>query len=56
MKQEEIKMIECYFIPSIITSSATICANCGKEKFLHTIGKWIKVSKSMVIIKYNIKQ
>jgi hypothetical protein len=26
---------ECQFEPSTNTSSATICANCGKEKFLH---------------------
>lgn len=42
-------MIECYFIPSNNTSSATICGNCGKEKFLHTIGSGIKVSKSVII-------
>jgi hypothetical protein len=46
MQQEEPKMIECYFIPTNNTSSATICGNCGKEKFLHTIGLGIKVSKS----------
>jgi hypothetical protein len=39
--QEEPKMIECYFIPTNNTSSATICGNCGKEKFLHTIGSGI---------------
>jgi hypothetical protein len=43
--QEEPKMIECYFIPTNNTSSATICGNCGKEKFLHTIGSGIKTSK-----------
>jgi hypothetical protein len=48
-KLEEPKMIECYFIPSNNTSSATICGNCGKEKFLHTIGSGIKVSKSVII-------
>jgi hypothetical protein len=47
--EEEPKMIECYFIPSNNTSSATICGNCGKEKFLHTIGSGIKVSKSVII-------
>ena len=26
---------ECQFEPTTNTSSATICANCGKEKFLH---------------------
>jgi hypothetical protein len=49
--KEETKMIECYFIPSNNTSSATICGNCGKEKFLHTIGSGIKVSKSIIITK-----
>ena len=42
-------MTECYFTPDKKTTSATICANCGKEKFLHTIGEGIKVTK--VIIK-----
>ena len=27
---------ECQFEPTSNTSSATICANCGREKFLHT--------------------
>jgi hypothetical protein len=26
---------KCQFEPSINTSSATICANCGREKYLH---------------------
>jgi hypothetical protein len=26
---------ECQFEPTTNTSSATICANCGREKFLH---------------------
>jgi hypothetical protein len=47
--QEEPKMIECYFIPSNNTSSATICGNCGKEKFLHTIGSGIKTSKQQTL-------
>lgn len=47
--QQETKIIECYFIPNNNTSSATICGNCGKEKFLHTIGSGIKVSKSVII-------
>lgn len=40
-------MIECYFTPKKDTTSATICANCGKEKILHTIG--VKV-KTVIII------
>jgi hypothetical protein len=47
--QEEPKMIECYFIPSNNTSSTTICGNCGKEKFLHTIGSGIKTSKQQTL-------
>ncbi len=54
--QEEPKMIECYFIPRHNTSSATICGNCGKEKFLHTIGLGIKVYKSVVITQEEPKQ
>jgi len=49
-------MVECYFLPSKTTSSATICANCGKEKLLHTIGEGIKVSKSIIITKKESKQ
>jgi len=49
-------MTGCYFIPSNNTSSATICNNCGKEKFLHTIGKDIKVSKSVIITQEEPKQ
>ena len=56
MQQEVPKMIECYFIPSNNTSSATICVNCGKEKFLHTIGSGIKVSKSVIITQEEPKQ
>ena len=54
--KEEPKMIECYFIPSNNTSSETICGNCGKEKFLHTIGSGIKVSKSVIITQEEPKQ
>ena len=36
---------ECYFVPDKKRTSATICANCGKEKMLHTIGEGIKASK-----------
>jgi len=32
-------MTECYFTPKKDTTSATICANCGKEKMLHTMGE-----------------
>jgi hypothetical protein len=60
MPQEEPKQInqmsECYFFPSNTTSSTTICDNCGKEKFLHTIGEGIKVSKSIIITKEEPKQ
>ena len=28
---------ECQFEPTSNTSSSTICANCGREKLLHTI-------------------
>lgn len=38
-------MTECYFAPKKETTSATICANCGVEKMLHTIGEGIKVNK-----------
>jgi DNA-directed RNA polymerase alpha subunit len=41
-------MTECYFTPSKNTTSATICANCGKEKSIHTIGEGIKVSKIII--------
>lgn len=44
-------MIECYFIPKKDTTSATICANCGKEKILHTIGEGLKANK-VIITKY----
>jgi len=36
---------ECYFMPDKKTTSATICANCGKEKHLHTIGEGVKATK-----------
>ena len=42
-------MTECYFIPSKETTSATICANCGLEKYLHTIGQGIKTNKIVII-------
>lgn len=41
-------MTECYFIPKKDISSATICANCGKEKMLHTIGEGIKANKVII--------
>lgn len=54
--KEELKMIECYFTPRKDTSSATICSNCGQEKFLHTIGERIKVSTYIVNAKEEPKQ
>ena len=40
IKLEEIKreewQQECLFVPNQNMTSATICANCGNEKFLHT--------------------
>lgn len=38
------ELSECYFTPDKKTSSATICANCGKEKMLHTIGDGLKAT------------
>ena len=38
-------MTECYFTKIKKPASATICANCGKEKILHTIGEGIKAKK-----------
>jgi hypothetical protein len=52
----EPKTPECYFIPSNNTSSATICKNCGGEKFLHSIGQGIGVSKSVIITQEEPKQ
>jgi len=43
------KINECYFTPSKEITSATICANCGKEKMLHTIGEGVKVSTVIII-------
>jgi len=40
-------MTECYFIPKKESTSATICANCGKEKIIHTIGEGIKITKTV---------
>jgi len=54
--KQETKMIECYFIPNNNTSSTTICGNCGKEKFLHTIGSGIKVPKSVILTQEEPKQ
>lgn len=42
-------MTECYFTPKKDTTSATICANCGLEKMLHTIGEGINASKVVII-------
>lgn len=44
----EPKLLECYFTPSKETTSATICANCGKEKMLHTIGEGLKATKIII--------
>lgn len=41
-------MTECYFVPDKKLTSATICANCGKEKALHTIGDGIKASEIII--------
>jgi len=41
----KIHMTDCYFIPSKESSSATICANCGQEKMVHTAGEGLKASK-----------
>jgi hypothetical protein len=49
-------MTECYFTPKKDTSSATICANCGLEKMLHTIGEGVKVSKVEIITKPIVKR
>lgn len=38
-------MTECYFTQKKGTTSATLCANCGLEKMLHTIGEGMKVNK-----------
>ncbi len=54
--KEEFKVIECYFTPRKDTSSATICSNCGQEKFLHTIGEGIKVSTYIVNTKEEPEQ
>jgi hypothetical protein len=42
------EMTECYFTPKKDTTSATICANCGKEKMLHTIGDRVKANKVII--------
>jgi hypothetical protein len=42
-------MTECYFVPKKDSTSATICANCGLEKMLHTIGEGLKVTKVEII-------
>jgi hypothetical protein len=50
------QMTECYFTPSGRTSSATICDNCGKEKYLHTIVKGINDCKQIIIPQEETKQ
>lgn len=42
-------MTECYFTPKKNTTSATICANCGLEKSLHTIGEGVKANKVIIM-------
>ena len=52
-------MTECYFTPNKKTTSATICANCGKEKMFHTIGVDIKPTKTIaqtVSRKYKVEE
>lgn len=41
-------LTECYFTPDSKNTSSTICANCGKEKMLHTIGEGIKATKIII--------
>lgn len=47
MKQR-ITYLNCYFTPSKNTSSATICANCGEEKMLHTVRIGLKAIKTII--------
>lgn len=42
-------MTECYFTPKKNTTSATICANCGREKSLHTIGEGVRANKVIIM-------
>lgn len=48
-------MTECYFTPNKEITSATICARCGKEKFLHTIGEVINANKVIIITESQIE-
>jgi len=41
-------MTECYFTARLDTTSKTICAKCGKEKMLHTIGEGLKASTVII--------
>jgi len=50
LPKEESKLIECYFTPKKDTSSATICDNCGEEKFLHNIGEEVKTTFKILIM------
>lgn len=43
------QLLECYFTPNTKLTSATICINCNREKFLHTIGYGIKPSSVVII-------
>lgn len=52
-------MIECYFTPNKKTTSATICANCGLEKSVHTIGEGIMVKQTIIqtdVHKYKVDE
>ena len=48
--KQKVDINECYFMSRKDTSSATICANCGKEKHQHIIGEGIKVTKTIYYI------
>ena len=39
---------ECFFVPQKDSTSSTVCANCGKEKFLHTIGYGVKCTTVII--------
>lgn len=48
-KSKNLNVTECYFTSKKDTTSATICANCGKDKMLHTIGEGMRVNKIVTI-------
>lgn len=41
------KYLNRYF--TLINKKSSTCANCGKEKSLHTVGQGIKATKSIII-------